>query len=399
MSKKAHSFGDSIRATRLRLGYSQEKMAEVFEVSRPTYCEIEKGVRVPLADKLEKLAKLGGISVASFYKDTNQGLVALLRLTSTEGTPNVQKEVTRFYKMCSRGAELSKRLGSPPRRGPAPYREPRPHSTSDAITQGVNVAREERRRLGLGARPISDMADLLTSQNIWASGAPLPDSISGLFLREEELGTVVLVNGAHNRARKRFSYAHEYAHCLLDVDPAAQISFQDKQTDRIEIRANAFAAEFLLPERGISKYLDSIGKDEKSHHDYFTYEGDTCKQEVKRTVISSERAINSCDVAMLANEFGVSYEAATYRLNSTNYINRKAMDGLLREIGFARKVLELLESSVYEVDTERKDRDIKRSIMAIVIHALHSNVLSKTELIAISDDIGFSWEDLSDLTF
>jgi hypothetical protein len=56
------------------------------------------------------------------------------------------------------------------------------------------VAEQERRRLGLGHSPILDISDLINSQNVWASGAKLPDDMSGLFLRHSSIGLGILVN-------------------------------------------------------------------------------------------------------------------------------------------------------------------------------------------------------------
>jgi Zn-dependent peptidase ImmA (M78 family) len=101
---------------------------------------------------------------------------------------------------------------------------------------------------GLGDAPITDMRELIVMQGIWAAGAKLPDEISGLFFAGTPAsGRFILVNHEQVRARKRFSYAHEYAHAILDHKRVATVTSKSNATEFIEKRANAFAAAFLMP--------------------------------------------------------------------------------------------------------------------------------------------------------
>lgn len=401
MAIDIRSLGSSIRRTREAIGFTQDQMAAEFSVSRPTYSDMEKGLRAPTLDQLARLSELANVPLNSFLEcstETEQGLVALLRLSSGhDDAASFKREIKKSYRICQIGARLSAKLGVAVRSGPRAYSCPIPKSTGAAFSQGIWAAKQERKRLGIGSRPIPDMADLITSQNIWASGAALPDEISGLFLRERELGMVVLVNGKHNRARKRFSYGHEYAHALLDSTSFAQISDSKSQSNLCEVRANAFAAEFLLPEHGIDEFLTKNGKGDTVRLEQFVYEGEegnaqTKRRASKRTATGS-KTIKPFDVSLLANEFGVSYEAACYRLNSTRNVNRKELDQLLNESEFAKKALFLLGDKIYKVDHERKDRDLVLTVIMLTIRALQNSLISKSELIPIADELGFSWEE------
>ena len=134
-----------------------------------------------------------------------------------------------------RGFELEHLLDRPPRVGPPSYDLPQPRNIMDAVEQGNFVAEQERRRLSLGHNPIPDMSDLINSQNIWASGAELPDDMSGLFLQHSSIGLFILVNFGHPHARKRFSYAHEYAHALLDRRDPATVSREENRRNLSEV--------------------------------------------------------------------------------------------------------------------------------------------------------------------
>ena len=83
--------------------------------------------------------------------------------------------------------------------------------------------------------------------------------MSGIFLRHFSIGMVILVNHRHVRSRKRFSYAHEYAHALLDrMTTSAIVSRRENAFDLIERRANAFAAAFLMPAEGVRWFLEEV---------------------------------------------------------------------------------------------------------------------------------------------
>jgi Zn-dependent peptidase ImmA (M78 family) len=73
-------------------------------------------------------------------------------------------------------------------------------------------------------------------------------NISGLYLKHPTAGKCVLVNYAEDVYRQRFSVAHEAGHSILDDDEDFVVTFVKwNYSDLVEIRANTFAAHFLLP--------------------------------------------------------------------------------------------------------------------------------------------------------
>ena len=59
---------------------------------------------------------------------------------------------------------------------------------------------------------------------------------------------------------KRFSFAHEYCHVLLDRDTHGRISRGSERDDLREVRANAFAAAILMPDEGVLDAAELLGK-------------------------------------------------------------------------------------------------------------------------------------------
>jgi Zn-dependent peptidase ImmA (M78 family) len=84
---------------------------------------------------------------------------------------------------------------------------------------------------------------------------PLPAELSG-FLYRQRNSAILGVNSLHSATRQRFTVAHEVGHLLLHreesfVDRRYPIFLRDEKSskakDKVEIQANRFAAELLMP--------------------------------------------------------------------------------------------------------------------------------------------------------
>lgn len=74
-------------------------------------------------------------------------------------------------------------------------------------------------------------------------------TISGLCILHPVAGPCILINYSEDPFRQRFSAAHEIAHAIFDLEKEDfVISFSSwDRRDLTEIRANAFASNFLIP--------------------------------------------------------------------------------------------------------------------------------------------------------
>ena len=123
----------------------------------------------------------------------------------------------------------------------------------------------------------------------------LPEDLSGFLLRQAA-GVVIGVNQDHIEARQRFTIAHEIGHLLLHPDRSyvdhqvIPTYFRDNRSSRadtlVEIQANQFAADLLMPRRFLERVAGRAGLD-----------------------IGDEDAVQR-----VAHRFGVSPQALTYRL-------------------------------------------------------------------------------------
>lgn len=387
---------------------TQEQAAEALGLQRTAIAHIEAGNRSVSTIELATLAKLYNRDIAAFFAEdgvTNEddALVALYRIDSDfRDDPDVKANVTRCIEICREGAQLEAVLDLSRRSGPPAYRLDPPRNPAEAVQQGEWVANEERKRIAMGDSPIPDMADLIAAQGVWASGATLPDQMSGLFLHHQALGQVILVNFGHSRTRKRFSYAHEYGHCLMDRSQPVSITTTGNQNSLAEVRANAFGAAFLMPAGGVATFFKTFDKGAPSRqtlHVYTPMEEETNNSpiEAQRRPVPGSQVITYQDVAQLAHHFGVSYKAAVYRLKNLNISSQTEMESLLASEHHALSYLKLLRLCDDEQVVEKQvmpDRELVSQVAYLAVEAFRREEISRGRLLEISGKLDISGNKL-----
>jgi Zn-dependent peptidase ImmA (M78 family) len=99
--------------------------------------------------------------------------------------------------------------------------------------------------------------------------APLDDELSGIIFIRDSI-PIIGINAIHHPNRQRFTLAHEFGHLVLHknlisntvhVDKSFPFLLRDTKSaigiDKIEIEANQFAAELLMPEMMVLRELES----------------------------------------------------------------------------------------------------------------------------------------------
>lgn len=102
--------------------------------------------------------------------------------------------------------------------------------------------------------------------------APFDDELSGMaFIKDGK--PMIGINSLHSPTRQRFTLAHEMAHHILhrekletdgvhvDKGILRRDSLASEGTDPLEIEANNFAAELLMPEQLLNTVLDGRNVD------------------------------------------------------------------------------------------------------------------------------------------
>jgi Zn-dependent peptidase ImmA (M78 family)/transcriptional regulator with XRE-family HTH domain len=395
------TLGRRLREARQNSGISQEAAAETIGVPRTAIAHIEAGNRSISTIELVELANLYKRPVADFFAEDGgreeDPVFALHRISQDYlGHPETAGEVARWVDICREGYEIARLLSRKARTGPPSYELSAPQNYGAAVEQGQAVAAEERRRLGLGQARISDMADLVSGQGIWASGARLPDEMSGMFLHHPSVGMVILVNYNHARGRKRFSYAHEYGHALMDRRRSVTVTTKKNANEFIEKRANAFAAAFLLPKVGVDTFLQMLDKGAPSRQVYHVYDVATEGGiEAQRRPVPGSQEITYQDVAELALHFGASYQVAAYRLSDLGFINRQELQVLLSKQAPAHHYLRVL-GRLDEVNGEPRpsDRELTRQVVPLAVEAFRREAIPRERLLDLGERLGIPGEDL-----
>ena len=401
----ANGLGRRLRAARESRGLSQQAAADALDLPRTAITQMEAANRAVSTLELSKLAELYVHPAASFLEEdawSEDVLVALLRVApGLERDPATHEQVVRCVSLCREGVALETFLGGT-RRSYAPnYETPLPRTSWEAVTQGEQTAVQERRRLGIGNAAVADVSELIASQGIWASGVGLPNEMSGMFLRHASIGFAILVNASHPRGRKRFSYAHEYAHALLDRNHNITVSTTDNSSELVERRANSFAAAFLMPSHGVHDALRGLAKGLPSRQDQTVFDVATGGHvDSHHRFPARSQRINYKDIAMVARHFGVSYQAALYRLKSLRHITHAESLDLLAQEHLGRQLLHELSmfSDVEEPEELRhRDRELRSEVVHLAIEAYRREEISRGRVLELSKTLGIAGEVLLQL--
>jgi Zn-dependent peptidase ImmA (M78 family)/transcriptional regulator with XRE-family HTH domain len=305
--------GPAIVAAREGAGLTQDDVAAALGTSRQAVGYWEQGKRTPPHGQLLQLAALFRTTIASLLAmagDTAQPRVQtaamLWRKSSVQLDETARNGIQGFTDFLDFYASLARSM----RRDAAGM-------TRSLFLPGAGYgeyavdakrkASEVRQHLGLGLGPVAGIAGVCETLGITIYrthlGSDLNKTISGAFYKHPELGFSILVNLDMTRGRRRFTAAHELAHALLHSgSEAIVVSDTGHRGDQREAYADAFAGEFLMPEEGIRRTLESLGAGPKI--------------EDVEPVIHLQRMFN------------VSYITALVRLRQANIITAPALDKL-----------------------------------------------------------------------
>lgn len=285
--------GKRLAAARRNRSLSQEEVAQKLEVSRPTLVAIEKGARPVKPDELIFLAQLYGRSVHELL--TQREFVAdfapMFRATQVD---EIEKEtitsaIQTFQQVCEDYLTLETLLNAPMPR----FAIPEPYTPGGLNVQSAaeEIATMERARLHLGQGPIPDILGVLENEvGLRVFVLPLNDfKIAGLFAFTDRLGGCILANGSHPQTRQNWTLAHEYGHFLTDrFQEEITVLVEYERKPRAEQFADSFAAAFLMPAAGLRQRF--------------------------RRIVQSRSDFTVADLCMLADQYVVSVEAMTRRL-------------------------------------------------------------------------------------
>lgn len=371
-------------------------------MSRIAISQIEAGNRSVSSIELDRIACVVGRDIKAFFAEVfveQDALAALFRtesqlaeqadlLHALQGSLALGREMTNLERLL--GIDRAQLLV-------AAYELPAARSRWDAIQQGQRIAADERQRLGLGLSPIGDLVELFEYQGIRTGVVTLPDNISGLTLTDEKVGIFVVINREHPPLRRRFSLAHEYAHVLMDRDRSGTISRSENRADLLEVRANAFAAEFLMPAEGVLQFVHALGKGGASRAQMVVYDETDVVQAEQRAAPGSQD-IQIHDMALMAHHFGVSRIAALYRLKNLRMVDEREFQHLKsqEDSGTGKAIADFLAADE-PVDAREMRDEFRRRFLGLALEANRREEITLSKLTELAAMVGINRQEVQSI--
>lgn len=392
----AQELGARLKIARESCDLTQDNVAREVGLSRPAVVQLEQGNRNVSSLELQKLAFLYGRDMRDFLREQFRAEDAIVALFRAEADAADHDGVFRRLRECiALGRELTnleQLLGiARDLAAVAQYPLPAPQKTWDAIQQGERVAEEERRRLGLGTAPAPDMVELLETQGVRTAVVELPPDVSGLTISDGQVGLFIVANAVHHVWRRRFSFAHEYCHVLVDRERSGLISRASRKDDLPEIRANSFAAAFLMPREGVRQFVAGLGKGRPSRA-YANVFDDAEAVAVEGRTDPHSQDVQLYDVVQLAHHFGVSRISALYRLQNLRLITAEEFKRLRAEdeAGRGKELASLLE--LPDPDHEAVRNEFRHRFIGLALEAYRRRVITRGKLRKLGTMVGLAPE-------
>ena len=402
MPMSSAELGHRLRTVREQAGLKQEDVARALGLTRASVTQIELGDRFPNSLQLSLIAELVGEDVSALLDpdgfEPDRNLSVLFRANAELQADEVRQVAVRgCARLCHEFSGLEALLEiDRAQLSPASYEQPAPESKWPAVRQGDSLADQERSRLKLGDGPIRDIVELLEAQGVRAFELDLPEGVSGLFMTDRGHGLSAIVAAGEALERQRFSYAHEYCHLLVDRRRRSFVSSDQNRDDVIEVRANAFAASFLLPEGGVRATLRTLGKGDTARS-MLTAAFDGSDPVAGQKRLSSE-AIQVYDVVHLAGAFGVSYEMTLYRLLNLGLISKDERAALAEMRHRAAAIWSMFGGSTPGAEGNREraatawQRDSRHRFVHLALECARRELISRRKfdelrrLVGVADD-------------
>ena len=256
--------GQRCFAAREARGITPEVAAEHLGLSRPALAAIEAGERAPRPAEIVQLAQLYGRPVHWFARaagsvpDLPIDRRAAVDRAGPAATEEIQRAIDTFRDVLTDYLDLERRLNAPLGRNDPPTLALSPGSDVQALAE--ELAARERRRLGLGERPIADLRSILESEaGVRIVLGALPGHLAAVTFWDNELGGCLLLNRDHPAAQRRLSIARAHGRWIVARSAAAVDSLIGPAEPTLADRfVAAFAWSFLMPAASVQRWFREV---------------------------------------------------------------------------------------------------------------------------------------------
>lgn len=393
--------GKRLRNARQSLGISQAEVAKEMDLPRTAIGDIERGYRTVSYLELHRLAVIYYCRDIDFLDDgrlatEEDPVTELHRLDpGLKKSPKLKRLLGRFMSLCRSGRSLVADHFPVDYPGLPDYGRQTPDSPGKAVRQGEDIAQEERRRLGLGARPAPDLIGFFLSQGIWAASLPFPERISAIYLPHPSIGKALLVNSSLPDADARHALSVGHAHALFE---SRTVLVRGREASRKlpDLRARSFASAFLMPGDGVKALVGGIG--DGRHLKHRSYIVDFSEDKSQATVIKARETREQTmflDTVSTANYFSVPYREALIRLCNLSIVSNGKAHELNGREASGNKLLAMF-STAHTGKPRKRDhcQELTKKVMQLAISAYAKALISQGRLMEYGNELGMYGEDL-----
>lgn len=228
--------GQRVAEAREAAGLTQGALAQEINLERTALAKIESGVRGLSSLELARLALALDRPIQWFVSESPPAVVS--RRTASIDTPAGLDTVVETF---ARDVEFLVELGSLKVENPWTA-----HQVPETFSQAADLAREVHEHLNLPAGPVISLASVIEQLGVFTiSEAFAEGQADGAYIALEGSGAVV-INGAQDAGRRRFTLAHELGHHIIADEYSTDWSIAEPRDEREKL-VNAFAIHFLMP--------------------------------------------------------------------------------------------------------------------------------------------------------
>jgi Zn-dependent peptidase ImmA (M78 family) len=238
---------------RNRLEYSYLEIFERTGIKEDRLKALEQAQIEPTGDEILILADFFREDYKYFISNqqssASENTDSLYRQFGTEFTKEDRRAVQEFLYICECEADVWSLLEENKRSYKLPDRRFAINNEAEKIADEV--------RISLGYKQnelLQNIFDDFRRLGLHIFRRKLHNSnLSGIFIQHPVAGKCVLVNYSEDLYRQNFTVSHEVAHSIFDTNQRYNVSFTKDGKDIKEIRANRFAAGFLMPAEVLQK--------------------------------------------------------------------------------------------------------------------------------------------------
>lgn len=252
MAADIQKIATRLKQIRKTLEYSIEDVCRTIDMPSERLNQIELAQARPTGDEVLILASIYECDFRSLIDESlpppGELTEILFRRYGNTFSAVDRRSIQEFLHVCQIESSLEGFLGI--------KKTPFPEPDVGNFYKGDGQAAAEKLRSHLNIRENEVLHDIYAgfrSIGIHIQRQRLVNSdISGLYIHDPIAGHCVLINYNEDVYRQRFSVCHEVAHSIFDSSARVLLTYETniskyKKTELIEIRANSFASNYLMP--------------------------------------------------------------------------------------------------------------------------------------------------------